>query len=191
MSLSKPYKLAFTLFGAYYEGLYYNPIKTKSLTSSTIAMLANLTAQYMGGAKRLDQDSLIAFGLFGLLFGGSIPHFFYQMLDQVAPDSSSQYVIKQLLLERLIFTPLYQMFVIYMLARFESKTHQQAMSQLVQLYWPLLRANWTWITIPQLLNLTYVPPILRVLFSNLIGYVWTVFLAHKKRKADSRRNRLD
>uniref|UniRef100_A0A1B6LWH3 Peroxisomal membrane protein 2 n=1 Tax=Graphocephala atropunctata TaxID=36148 RepID=A0A1B6LWH3_9HEMI len=190
MSLSKPSKLIFTLVGAYYDGLYNSPIKTKSLTSCTVATLANLTSQYIAGVKTIDQDSLVAFGLFGLVFGGSIPHYFYQLLDHVVPYSASRHLLKRLLIERLIFTPLYQMFALYMLTRLEGKNHNQAMSQLIAIYWPLLKANWMWVTILQAINLRFVPPVLRVLFNNLIGYVWTVFLSHKKRKADSRRNRI-
>uniref|UniRef100_A0A1B6JPE0 Peroxisomal membrane protein 2 n=1 Tax=Homalodisca liturata TaxID=320908 RepID=A0A1B6JPE0_9HEMI len=191
MSFSKPSKLIFTLVGAYYDGLYNSPIKTKSLTSCAVATLANLTSQYLTGVRKIDQDSLVAFGLFGLLFGGSIPHYFYLLLDHVVPHSSSRHLLKQLLIERLIFTPLYQMFALYMLARLESKTHNQAMSQLIVIYWPLLKANWLFVTILQALNLKFVPPLLRVLANNLIGYVWTVFLAHMKRKVDSRRSKHD
>ncbi|KAG8295595.1 hypothetical protein J6590_076723 [Homalodisca vitripennis] len=149
MSFSKPSKLIFTLVGAYYDGLYSSPIKTKSLTSCAVATLANLTSQYLTGVRKIDQDSLVAFGLFGLLFGGSIPHYFYLLLDHVVPHSSSRHLLKQLLIERLIFTPLYQMFALYMLARLESKTHNQAMSQLIAIYWPLLKANWLFVTILQ------------------------------------------
>ena len=66
------------------------------------------------------QDPLWWNDLFSrLLFGGSLPHYFYRALDRYISDDVALAPIKQLILERLIFMPLFQILALYMLARLE------------------------------------------------------------------------
>jgi peroxisomal membrane protein 2 len=53
------------------------------------------------------------------VFGGSVPHFFYTALDHYITDDVALAPLKQLILERLIFMPLFQILALYMLARLE------------------------------------------------------------------------
>jgi len=48
-----------------------------------------------------------------------VPHYFYRTLDRYISDDVALAPIKQLLLERLIFMPLFQILALYMLARLE------------------------------------------------------------------------
>ncbi|XP_067011073.1 peroxisomal membrane protein 2 [Anabrus simplex] len=186
MSLSK---YVYQMLGSYMEQLHYHPIRTKSISSCVIALSGNVVSQYMSGAKVLNQDSLIAFGLFGLIFGGTVPHFFYQLLDRVLTEETSNLYMKQLLIERLIYTPLFQALALYMLARLEGRSQKESKQQLLRLYWPVLKANWIWLTVLQYLNLRVVPPMLRVLVVNLIGFFWCIFLANKRRKVQEARDK--
>jgi peroxisomal membrane protein 2 len=54
-----------------------------------------------------------------LLFGGSVPHYFYRALDYYIPDDVALAPLKQFILERLLFMPLFQILALYMLARLE------------------------------------------------------------------------
>ncbi|XP_069673609.1 peroxisomal membrane protein 2 [Periplaneta americana] len=180
MALSKP---VYNFLGFYFQQLYEHPVRTKSVTSCLIATLGNLTSQYLAGVKVINQDSLIAYGLFGLLFGGSVPHYFYRALDTYISDDVALAPLKHLALERLIFMPLFQVLALYMLARLEGKSQQQAAKQLSQMYWPVVIANWKWISLLQFINFTFVHPMLRVLVANLIGFVWVVYMAKKRRQA--------
>jgi peroxisomal membrane protein 2 len=82
MALSKPVELLQSLVLTYLERLNSRPIRTKSITryynyiviiifiyiyifSCIIASLGNITLQNIAGAKMIDQDSVVAFGLFG------------------------------------------------------------------------------------------------------------------------------
>lgn len=58
----------------------------------------------------------MAFALFGLLFNGPISHFFYQWVPLVSKNP-----LTILLIERTIYTPCYQAFALYTLARLEVK----------------------------------------------------------------------
>jgi len=86
MALSKPAEFLQGLVLTYLERLNSRPIRTKSITryyfllqnvgnifiifkndffSCIIASLGNITLQNIAGAKMIDQDSVVAFGLFG------------------------------------------------------------------------------------------------------------------------------
>lgn len=187
MSLSKP---IYNVLGFYFQQLHTNPVRTKSITSCVIATLGNLTSQYLAGVKVINQDSLIAYGVFGLLFGGSVPHYFYSALDRYISDDVALAPLKQLILERLVFMPLFQILALYVLPRLEGKSQQQSAKQLSQLYWPVVISNWKWISLLQFINFTFVHPVLRVFVTNLIGFVWVVYVARKRRQArDQRGNR--
>jgi len=178
MSLSKPTSIVYNLIGAYLQRLYISPLKTKAITSCIIAALGNVVSQKMSGARQLNEDSVLAFALFGLLFGGPVPHYFYTYI---------RLLVKQplgiLLIERLVYMPCFQALALYLLAIFEGKPHQVACAQMQRLYLPTLMANLKYLTLFHYINIKYVPPMLRVLMVNLIGFAWIIYLANKRAKA--------
>ncbi|KAK9746076.1 Mpv17 / PMP22 family [Popillia japonica] len=183
MIFSKP---LYNFLGFYFEQLFNHPLRTKAITSCVIATAANLASQYIEGRKEIDQNSLFAYGVFGLLFGGTIPHYFYKILERLVPEEASFAVIKKILLERLIFTPLFQAFVLYTLARLEGKSHNAAINQLMILYIPMLLAVWKYLTVVQIINFTVVPPMLRVLLMNVVGFLWIIYLTKKRRRQEAK-----
>ncbi|XP_025416983.1 PXMP2/4 family protein 3 [Sipha flava] len=187
MALSKPVELLQSLVLTYLERLNSRPIRTKSITSCIIASLGNITLQNIAGAKMIDQDSVVAFGLFGLLFGGPVPHFFYENLESMFPENTSKMVFLKFGIERLLFTPFYQFLSLYVLSRFEGKSHEDTMKQIYAIYWPILKANWQIVSLIQFFNVKFVPPMLHVLFHNMVGFFWAMFITYKKRNDDFRR----
>jgi len=181
MSLSKPIINALSF---YFGQLYEHPIRTKAISCCLVALAGNYASQTIAGAKVLNLQSLAAYGAFGLLFGGSLPHYFYTFLDRAVPDEASFAIVKRLILERLIYSPLYQAFSLYMLARLEGKSHETAVQQLKGLYWTVLTSSWKYLTVLQLLNFSVVPPMLRVLVVNLIGFFWIIYIANKRRQQE-------
>ncbi|XP_065173274.1 peroxisomal membrane protein 2 [Atheta coriaria] len=184
MVLSKPLRNAFI---SYLSNLYENPIRTKAITCAVLSTTGNLVSQLISGNKSINQQSLLAYGLYGLIFGGTIPHFYYKFLEHLVPEEASLIFIKKLVIDRLLFTPLYQAFSLYMLARLEHKTHDEALAQLFKLYWPILSSSWKYLTILQLINITVVPPMLRVLTMNLVGFFWVIYVANVRREAQQKK----
>ncbi|XP_012223835.1 peroxisomal membrane protein 2 [Linepithema humile] len=178
MSLSKPSTIIYGLLGAYFQRLYTNPLKTKAITSCVIAALGNLVSQKLSGARHLNEDSILAFALFGLFFGGPVPHYFYTYIHLLV-----RHPLGILLIERLIYTPCFQALALYMLAIFEGKSHRIACNQMQKLYLPMLMANLKYLTLLQFINIKYIPPMLRVLVVNLVGFIWVIYLANKRAKA--------
>ncbi|KAL6427035.1 hypothetical protein ACFW04_009311 [Cataglyphis niger] len=177
MSLSKPANIVYNLLGAYLQQLYVSPLKTKAITSCIIAALGNVVSQKLSG-RQLNQDSVLTFALFGLFFGGPLPHYFYTYVPLLV-----KHPLGILLIERLLYTPCYLAFALYMLAIFEGNSHRVASIQMQKLYLPTLIANLKYLTLFQYINIKYVPPMLRVLMVNLVGFAWVVYLANKRAKA--------
>ncbi|CAD7080833.1 unnamed protein product [Hermetia illucens] len=180
MSLSKP---VYNLLGVYFEQLFNHPIRTKSITSCVIATTANYTSQKIGGAKKVNKETLYAYGLYGLIFGGTIPHYFYMIVEKALRQDMKFRKLVFFLIERFLYAPLTQVVSLYVLSRFEGNNHKFAMNNLMKLYVPLLTLNWRYLSLPVFLNIYFVPPMLRVLISNIVGFAWVVFVATKRRKA--------
>lgn len=182
MALSRP---IYSLLGAYFEQLFAHPIRTKSITSAVIATSANYASQRMSGCKTISQKTLLAYGSFGLLFGGTVPHYFYQIIEKIFPHGMPYRNIIVFLAERLMFAPFYQALSLYFLSRFEGNSHSDAVRNLKKLYEKLLLKNWILLSIPVFLNMNYVPPIIRTLTFNMISFVWVIYLAGVRRRLQS------
>ncbi|XP_012536866.1 peroxisomal membrane protein 2 [Monomorium pharaonis] len=175
MSLSKPTNIMYNLIGAYLQRLYISPLRTKAITSCIIAALGNVVSQKLSGAKRLNEDSILAYALFGLLFGGPVPHYFYTYVRLFVQNP-----LGILLIERLIYTPCFQALALYLLAIFEGKSHPVACAHMQRLYLPTLMANLKYLTLFHFINIKFVPPMLRVLMANLVGFIWVIYLTNKR-----------
>uniref|UniRef100_A0A0K8TQL2 Putative conserved plasma membrane protein n=1 Tax=Tabanus bromius TaxID=304241 RepID=A0A0K8TQL2_TABBR len=184
MSLSKP---VYNLLGLYFEQLFNHPVRTKSFSSCFLAVTANYVSQRLNGAKATDYRSLLAYGLFGLLFGGTIPHYFYFAVDKLLAKDMKFRQFFFFFLERLIYAPTFQAVSLYVLSRFEGQENTKAVEKLKMLYLPLLQANWRYLSLPVFINIYFVPPMLRVLMANLIGFIWIIYLANKRRTLNSKR----
>ncbi|KAI4501836.1 hypothetical protein M0802_003171 [Mischocyttarus mexicanus] len=183
MALSKPTEIIFNLTSVYFRYLYTNPIKTKAIASCIINTLGNLIQQKLSGNKFIDEDKLIAFGLFGLLLGGTVPHFFYSYTNFLI-----KYPFTFLLIERFIYTPCFQALTLYALARLEGKSHKASKEQLNKLYWPVLLTNLKYLTLLQYINVKYVPLVLRTLIIDIISFIWSIYLTKKCEKVTDKKS---
>ncbi|XP_034941768.1 peroxisomal membrane protein 2 [Chelonus insularis] len=185
MALSKPSEFLFDLVVSYMNNLYTSPLKTKAITSCTLAVFGNYISQKIQGIQEVDGDSLVAFGLFGLLFGGPVPHFFYKYIYRFTKNP-----IAVLAIERLLYTPLFQALSLYMISRFEGKLHEESVRHTKLLYLPILMANWKYLTILHFINIRYVPPMLKTLMVNMIGLIWVIYLAKQRASKNNKRRQV-
>lgn len=117
-----------------------------------------------------------------------MPHFFYTFLEKVLDQDMKFRKFLQFAMERLLFAPLFQGVSLYTLARFDGKNHDDAVKNLMKLYIPVIVANWKYLSLFTLINFTLVPPMLRVLFANIVGFCWIIFLARKRRQLSAKSN---
>lgn len=164
MSLSKP---IYNFAGFYFESLFNHPVLTKSVTAAVLGVAANYVSQRLDASTtEIDTNALAAYGLFGFLFGGSVPHYFYGFIERLTRDSTHRRRW-QFILQRLVFTPAFTALNLYCLALFEYVDRKAAARNLMVMYKKVLLANWKYLSLPIYLNFKFVPPMV----SFLSGYV--------------------
>lgn len=174
MALSKP---MYSLLGFYFEQLYLHPVLTKSITACILATGANYISQKLS-SDQIDSNSLFAYGAFGLVFGGSVPHYFYGFIEKITKEMRNKKAL-QFLMQRILFTPVYTALSLYFLTILEGGNPQQAIMNLMALYKKVLVANWTYLSLPVYINFKYIHPMVshRNFFNpNITTYKCTVSL---------------
>lgn len=129
-----------------------------------------------------------------------MPHFFYKIMEKtlVGRTKLNQFVF--FACERLVYTPLFQALSLFSLSIFEvswifpmkiwirffflnvlfvfqflqGKSQDVALQNLYALYWPVLKANWTYLSLLVFINIRFVPPIVtHLLFFDDIWYMFS------------------
>lgn len=113
---------------------------------------------------------------------GPFAHYFYELIGKIVPDVRFRRIL-EFLLERFTFAPIFVALSLYFLTIFEGKSMDQATLNVLKLYKSVLMANWRYLTLPVFLNFNFVPPMLRVFVSNIIGFFWVIYMADKRRRA--------
>lgn len=198
MALSKP---IYSFLGFYFEQLFNNPIRTKSITrwetgggqsfwcnlqcfsfhSSVIASAGALTSQTLSG-QPINPNTVFAYGAFGACIAGPFAHYFYEFIGRIVPDVRFRRIL-EFLLERFTFAPIFCALSLYFLTIFEGKSPDEATKNTLRLWKSVLMANWRYLTLPVFLNFHFVPPMLRVFVSNIIGFFWVIYVSDKRRRA--------
>nr|XP_018909995.1 PREDICTED: peroxisomal membrane protein 2 isoform X3 [Bemisia tabaci] len=125
-----------------------------------------------------------------LTFGWSGPHLLFSWLESAIPRKQNFSLLKRFAFERLVYTPFFQFLVLFTLSIYEGKSYQVSLKNAQTLYCKVLQANLKYLSLLQFMNLAYVPPMLRVLFSNMIGFVWILFLSHQRKQSQEKTPRI-
>lgn len=146
-----------------------------------IATAGAITSQKLSG-QDINVNSVFAYTAFGAFVGAPFAHFFYEAIGRIVPDVRFKRIL-EFLLERFTFAPIFCALSLFFLTIFEGKTPDEATKNLFRMYKNVLLANWRYLTLPVFLNFNFVPPMLRVFTSNIIGFFWIIYLADKRRRA--------
>lgn len=146
-----------------------------------IATAGAITSQKLCG-QPLNPNSIFAYGAFGAFVGAPFAHYFYEFISKIVPDVRFKRLI-EFLIERFTFAPIFCGLSLYFLTIFEGKSPDEATKNLLKLYKSVLLANWRYLTLPVFLNFNFVPPMLRVFTSNIIGFFWILYVADKRRRS--------
>lgn len=149
--------------------------------SSVIATAGAVTSQTLSG-QPINPNTVFAYGAFAAFVGAPFAHYFYNFISTIVPDVRFKRIL-EFMLERLISAPIFCGLSLYFVTIFEGKSPEVALNNLLKLYKSVLLANWRYLTLPVFLNFNFVPPMLRVFVSNIIGFFWVIYISDKRRRA--------
>jgi len=165
-----------SLWTAYLQQLRRNPILTKAITAAVVAASGNLVAQVLVERGRLDVSRLIKFSLIGMAVT-PLSHFKFLFLDVLFGGVKGKLnIYGKLAIDQIVFGPIFTIVFYALLAIFDGQPGK--MGQLIkQNLWPTQLTSWKVWPIASWVNFNFIPPELRVLFVNLVGFFWVIILS--------------
>jgi hypothetical protein len=84
--------------------------------------------------------------------------------------------IKMMLIDELIYDPFCIVFFFSVIGFLDRQSTTQIKSKIIKDYWITQKASWKVWPIAQLINFALVPSNLRILYLNLVGFFWGIFM---------------
>lgn len=189
---------------AYNDALQANPLLVKSLTAGLILGAADLAGQALEGVTAkadsdkkgtsppsstasLDLARTARFAFFGLVLQAPWNHFYYQLLDGAIPPTVEPWTpttAVKTVIDQFVQAPIFTVLIFAFLGFLEGKSLEAVQKQLENDYRDTMIANWKLWVPATVINLAFVPPILRVLYLNVVFFFWSIFLSLKLNKDD-------
>ena len=164
------------MWAGYLRLLEQKPLTTKVVTSGVIAAIGDVLCQsWFEG--HVDGKRLAIFSFLGAALVGPTLHVWYGVLNRLLPAAGTAGAFQRMAVDQGIFAPTFVPTFISSLMFLEGKPLAEIPSGVKEAWWPAVSGNWV-IWIPaQLINFRLVPPHLQVLFANVVGMVWNVYLS--------------
>jgi peroxisomal membrane protein 2 len=179
---------------AYNEALEASPLLVKSATAGVILGMADLAGQALEAKQKGDErESSIdwartgRFAFFGLVLQAPWNHFYYQFLDGALPPTEEPWTPTtgiKVVIDQFIQAPIFTVLIFAFLGALEGKSLEAIKKQLDEDYADTMFANWKLWVPATVLNIAFVPPILRVLYLNCVFFFWSIFLSLKLNKGE-------
>lgn len=183
MSLSKEVE---NYWNAYLRQLDINPVPTKALTSAVLSVISDILAQSLQGIplSQLNTTSLRNQFLIGLLIRGPLVHYWYIILEKFfiklgySPKQQNSTVpaLLKVLLDQTIFSFPFNLLYFYALGVLEGRSLDYIHAKIDKEFMSMMISNLKLWPLVNILNFTVIPENLRVLFGNIIGIFWTVYV---------------
>jgi peroxisomal membrane protein 2 len=107
-------------------------------------------------------------------------HFYYMLLDgQIppTPDPLSATNVVKVLIDQFIQAPIFTVLIFAFLGTLEGKDGASIRRQLDDNYKDTIIANWKLWVPATIINIAFVPPLLRVLYLNIVFFFWSIYLS--------------
>eukprot|EP00526_Cylindrotheca_closterium_P001207 CAMPEP_0113645294 /NCGR_PEP_ID=MMETSP0017_2-20120614/23867_1 /TAXON_ID=2856 /ORGANISM="Cylindrotheca closterium" /LENGTH=238 /DNA_ID=CAMNT_0000557007 /DNA_START=77 /DNA_END=790 /DNA_ORIENTATION=- /assembly_acc=CAM_ASM_000147 len=180
---------------AYNDALEASPLLVKSVTASVILGAADVTGQALEQAQLTEDDEksdldiarTIRFAFFGLVLQAPWNHFYYTLLDGAIPPTEEPFTPTtgiKVVIDQFVQAPIFTVLIFGFLGFLEGKNTEAIKKQLDDDYADTMVANWKLWVPATVVNLAFVPPILRVLYLNCVFFFWSIFLSLKLNNKD-------
>eukprot|EP00316_Scyphosphaera_apsteinii_P008974 CAMPEP_0119314014 /NCGR_PEP_ID=MMETSP1333-20130426/31295_1 /TAXON_ID=418940 /ORGANISM="Scyphosphaera apsteinii, Strain RCC1455" /LENGTH=243 /DNA_ID=CAMNT_0007319023 /DNA_START=13 /DNA_END=744 /DNA_ORIENTATION=- len=165
---------------SYNAALETQPLLTKSLTASVLLAAADFSAQSLEGEDPVDLARVVRFAIFGLVLQAPWNHFYYMALDGAippTPEPLSPTNLAKVGIDQFVQAPIFTAIIFIFLGSLEGLSKDAIQRKLQIDWWPTMQANWKlWIPATAV-NIALVPPVLRVLYINIVFFFWSIFLS--------------
>jgi len=170
----------------YKHMLQYSPIPTKATTAAVLSFLGNvITQKVFEKNPQMNYNRAVKFVVYASLIT-PISHYWYKLLDSLFPKDKSRdsdenkiidgTVLKKLALDELLYDPFCIVFFFSIIGLLERQNLEQIKSKIVKDYWQTQKMSWKVWPVVQFVNFAVVPDNMRILFINLVGFFWGIFL---------------
>ena len=165
----------------YLRKLQAKPVQTKALTAAGIQTCSDVLAQRISGSKQLNLRRTGLMALFGLLWAGPSLHYWQQFLEKSfrGRKQSLRLVIEKACLDQSIYGPAANLTMMAFITLCIEKKPLEYLKDKVKKQFVSVQLNaWKIWPVASLVNYSFVPPSLRVLFMNCVGFMWSTFLIY-------------
>ena len=184
-STAPPNKSRLVRMWNWYEArLQSHPILTKTITAAVLVGCGDLAGQCIEIShhvkSHIDWCRSLQFSLMGLLLQAPIAHYYYLVLDDKLPPTPSHWTATtflKLAIDQLIFVPSFNLLVFFFLGFLGGDTFQLVCQTIERDFGTTMIASWKLWVPATFINLAVCPPELRVLYVNMISFVWSIFLS--------------
>lgn len=194
-----PTRRHFSIWNNYNESVKRHPLTVKSVTSGVMSFTADLICQYLfpnGSSKQNPNESFFSriysnisavdfdywrsakFTLVGALYTGPSLHFWYDALATSIKGSNIMANISRLLLDQMIFAPAFIASFFMIMSALDGKSMDDIKRKLKEDLYPTVKYNFSVWVPAQFINFNFVPPHLQVLFANIVGFFWNIYLSY-------------
>lgn len=191
MTVGKPSTTSQSLFERYNHLLVVKPVTTKCITAGILAFVADIVCQTyfpsdVKDAKkpineRISWQRTSNFTLLNTVVVAPALHFWYSFLSSRIPGMGVIITIKRVVADQALFAPVLVPIILAGNLILEGKANQ-IVDKLRADWWSTLLANYSlWIP-AQLINFSVIPPQFRVLWANLVGFFWNIYLSDAANK---------
>jgi len=145
------------------------------------------TKEEEGGGGGVDIARFSRFAFFGFILQAPWNHFYYQFLDGALPPTEDPFTSTtaiKVLIDQFIQAPIFTVIIFAFLGVLEGKSIADIKRQLDEDYVDTMLANWKLWVPATAVNIAFCPPILRVLFLNVVFFFWSIFLSLKLNKSE-------
>jgi len=169
------------LWQNYNVALVASPLTTKAITAGVIIGSADATAQLVESrGATFDIVRALRWAVFGLVLQGPWNHFFYLYLDQALPPTPTPFTATTLAkvgIDQFVQAPIFTMIILVFFAVVEGKGLGYAKTQIQNDLGGILIKNWSIFVPATVINISFCPPELRVLFLNCVFFGWVIYLS--------------
>jgi len=160
---------------------------TKSITSGVIAFVGDVACQKLfphdKEDRKVDWNRTIKFTILGTALVGPLLHYWYGFLVAKIPGTSALSTLSRVAFDQLVFAPFIILPAIFSASQVLNGTPELIPDKLKADWFPTTVANFALWVPAQFINFKFVAPVYQVLFANIVGLFWNVYLSAATNKA--------